>query len=136
MWASKIILAKSSNRPLTSTTNVKRVRINLHFLAIKSVIDVNHQLFHFICIFCQFCHAILLNTDKDTLLLTLLIYNTFGIFQENSKCIFFYSLSSQYLKTSFKHRLIFKNDDIQFLSCSRQYLVQHLLLRVILIICY
>ena len=46
------------------------------------------------------------------------------------------SLSSQYLKTSFKHRLIFKNDDIQFLSCSRQYLVQHLLLRVILIICY
>ena len=46
------------------------------------------------------------------------------------------SLSSQYLKTSFKHRLIFKNDDIQFLSCSRQYLVQHLLLRVTLIICY
>ena len=92
--------------------------------------------FILLCVFCLFCQSTLVQRREKYSTANLDRQPYIWSFTRKLHNIFFYSLSLQYLKTSFQHRLIVKNDNIQFLSCPRQYLIEHLALRIISIICY
>ena len=92
--------------------------------------------FILLCVFCLFCQLTLAQRRKTYSAANLAHQPYIWSFIRILHYIFFYYLSLQYLKTSFQHRLIAKNDNIQSLSCPRQYLIEHLALRIIAIICY
>ena len=92
--------------------------------------------FILLCVFCLFCQPTLAQRRKTCSTTDLARQHYIWSFTRKLHNIFFYSLSLQYLKTSFQHRFIVKYDDIQFLSCPRQYLIEHLTLRIATVICH
>ena len=92
--------------------------------------------FILLCVFCLFCQPTLAQRRKMCSAADLARQPYIRSFIRILHYIFSYYLSLQYLKTSFQHSLIVKDDNIQFLSCPRQYLIEHLTLRIIAIICY
>ena len=92
--------------------------------------------FILLCVICLFCQPTLALHRKTYSATDLARQPYIWSFTRKLQYIFFYYLSLQYLKTSFQHSLIVKDDNIQFLSCPRQYLIEHLALRIISIICY
>ena len=134
MW--RIVLVRFSSLPLVLTTSEKRARTSLHLLANKTIIDANDKFFQFTLLFCLFCQSTLAQRRKTCSAADLAHQHYIWSFTRKLHYIFFYYLSLQYLKTSFQHRLIIKDDDIQFLSCPRQYLIEHLALRIAIVICH